>query len=55
MTPQGLILIGICVIIGFVGRHRKFGFWGYFFCSILLTPVIGILIVLASDPKQVNS
>ncbi|CAK8715729.1 TM2 domain-containing protein [Candidatus Electronema halotolerans] len=52
MTPQGLILIVLCVIIGFVGRHRKFGFWGYFFCSVLLTPVIGALVVLASDPKK---
>jgi len=55
MTSHGVILIVLCVIIGFAGRHRKFGFWGYFFCSILLTPVIGTLIVLASDPKEPES
>jgi hypothetical protein len=28
------------------------GFWGYFFSSLLLTPLMGILLLLASDPKQ---
>ncbi len=41
----------VCYFVAFVGQRRKLGFWGYFFGSILLTPVIGILLVLASDPK----
>lgn len=36
-------------IVGYIGRGRKFGAWGYFFASILLTPIIGLLLVLASD------
>lgn len=31
------------------GQKRKFGYWGYFFASLLLTPLIGILLVIASD------
>jgi hypothetical protein len=27
------------ILIGFFGRHRRFGFWGYFFASILLSPI----------------
>ncbi|KPA13002.1 membrane protein [Candidatus Magnetomorum sp. HK-1] len=46
---QFLIYIFICLLIGFFGAKRKFGFWGYFFGSILLTPVIGLLLVLGSD------
>jgi TM2 domain-containing membrane protein YozV len=42
----------ICLIIGYLGRHRKMGFWGYFFGSILLTPIIGIILLAASDPKE---
>lgn len=42
----------LCLIIGLSGMNRKFGFWGYFFGSILLTPLIGILLVLASDPRK---
>jgi hypothetical protein len=40
----------LSLIVGFFGRNRKLGFWGYFFSSIVLTPIIGLLFVLASDP-----
>lgn len=39
------------LIIGLVGINRKMGFWGYFFSSLLLTPLIGILLLLVSDPR----
>ena len=52
MPTHIAILIAVCLVIGFLGRHRKFGFWGYFFGSILLTPLIGIILLLASDPKK---
>jgi hypothetical protein len=44
-------MVVLSLIIGLLGKNRKFGFWGYFFGSILLTPIIGILLVLASDEK----
>lgn len=44
------ILIG-SVLVGLLGRNRKFRFWGYFFASVLLTPFIGLLLVMASDPR----
>lgn len=51
-----MIEIAICVIvsffIGYFGRNRKMGFWGYLFASILLTPVIGLLLVIVSDKKK---
>lgn len=40
------------LLIGFLGINRKMGFWGYFFSSLLLTPVMGVLLLLASDPKR---
>jgi len=48
------LYVMLCLIIGWVGSDRKFGFWGYFFCSIALTPFIGVIVLLASDarPKQ---
>ena len=33
-----------------IGANRKFGFWGYLFASLLLSPAIGCLLVIASDP-----
>jgi hypothetical protein len=50
MTVPILIFVA-SVIVGLMGRNRKMGFWGYFFGSLLLTPVIGLLLVLASDSK----
>ncbi|MDR2738988.1 MAG: hypothetical protein LBB68_04045 [Treponema sp.] len=42
----------VCYFIGVLGRNRKLGFWGHFFGSLLLTPVIGILLVVATDPVR---
>jgi hypothetical protein len=53
MDPHMIIAIGYFVsalLLGVIGRRRKLGGWGYFFASLLLTPVIGLLLVMASDP-----
>lgn len=55
MLTHIAILIAGCLLIGFLGRRRKLGFWGYFFASLLLTPLIGALFVLVSDPKRDRS
>src|SRR5262245_31391831 len=47
-----LLYIILCLLIGYFGKHKKFGFWGHFFCSLLLTPVIGALLVVASDDQR---
>ncbi len=40
----------LCLIIGAVGRKRNFGFWGYFFFSLLVTPVVGLLTLIGGAP-----
>ena len=52
--PVILILVNIVLayFIGFLGRNRKLGFWGHFFASLLLTPVIGLLLIIATDPRK---
>ena len=47
-----LLYLGTSLLIAFLGTRRKFGFWGYFFGSLLLTPCIGVLLLLASDPVR---
>ncbi len=47
-----LLFLLLCVLVGLLGDHRKWGFWGYFFASLLFTPVMGLLFVLASDPRK---
>lgn len=44
-----LLYVFLSIIIGLLGANRKFGFWGYFFYSLLFTPFLGIIIVCASS------
>lgn len=48
-----LLLTGffLSLVIAILGRNRKMGFWGYFFASLLLTPLFGLLLLLISGEK----
>jgi hypothetical protein len=48
--PIALWVLG-SLLLAYLGKNSKFGFWGMFFCSMLLTPVIGLLVLLASNDK----
>lgn len=37
------------ILIGYLGRHRRMGFWGMAFCSIVLTPLVGLIILMVTD------
>ena len=45
-----LVILGSALLLGWLGRHRKFGFWGFFFASLAFTPLISALLLMASDP-----
>lgn len=47
-----LIYIGLSILVGFLGRHRVMQFWGTFFCSLVLSPIVGGLIVIVSARKK---
>ena len=47
-----LTIILLSAIVALLGINRKFGFWGYFFASILLTPLLGLCLVVASDRRH---
>jgi len=47
-----LIYFVVSLLIGLIGRNKRFGFWGFFFGSILLTPIIGLLLLLAATPVK---
>lgn len=46
-----LVYVVGCLLVALVGSNRKLGFWGYLFFSLLLTPVVGLITVLASDTR----
>ncbi len=49
---MALIWIGICVVIGLLGRKKPFGFWFYFLLSLLLSPVVGLVVVLLMKEQR---
>ena len=50
------LLYGVlCVLVAFLGRNRKWGYWGYLWASVIFSPLMGLLFVLAADPKQKES
>ena len=51
-----VLYVLLCLLVALIGMNRKFGFLGYFFCSLFLTPAVGVIVVLASDerPKQIK-
>jgi len=52
MIPLALLILLLSILIGYAGRNRKFGFWGYFFASLLFSPFMGILLFLASSSPE---
>jgi hypothetical protein len=44
-------LLGSLIVALFGSRYR-FGFWGYLFGSLLLTPIIGALLLAAAVPRR---
>jgi hypothetical protein len=50
-----ILYVALCALIGHLGRERKFGFLGYTLASLLLSPIIGFLLVLASEKKSVTT
>ncbi|MDY6988809.1 MAG: hypothetical protein SWQ30_12220 [Thermodesulfobacteriota bacterium] len=49
--PYVMLYVMLSLAIALFGTNRKFGFWGYFFGSLLLTPFVGVILVLASEKK----
>ena len=46
-----ILYFAISLGVAVAGSNRKFGFWGYFFASLLFTPMIGVLLVIGSDKR----
>ena len=45
-----VVYLILCGISAFLGRKRRIGFWGFFFLSILITPIITALFIFAAAP-----
>lgn len=45
-----ILYIVLCLIVAMIGRRRKWGYWGYLWSSVLFTPLLGLVFVIAADP-----
>lgn len=44
--------VALSALVGFLGRNRAFGFWGWFFYSLMVSPIFAFIIVLLASPKR---
>jgi hypothetical protein len=46
----GLIIfwIVLSLIVATFGSEKKIGYWGVFWCSLLLSPIVGIIVIILS-------
>ncbi|QDG75021.1 hypothetical protein [Labrenzia sp. PHM005] len=47
-----LIWIGLAWVIGMLGSRKRFRFLGNFLISLLFSPLVGIVVLLASDDRR---
>jgi len=47
-----IIWIILCIVIGLLGKNKKIGFGAAFLLSLILSPLIGLIIVLVSSSKE---
>jgi hypothetical protein len=44
------IYLVVCALVAYFGRNMRIGYWGTFFLSILVTPVIVIIALILLGP-----
>ncbi|AEK22699.1 hypothetical protein [Capnocytophaga canimorsus] len=49
-----LIIIGLAVLVGLLGKNRKIGFGWSFVLALFLSPIIGLVITLLSEKKDIE-
>jgi hypothetical protein len=45
-----VVYVLLCLVVGFLGRRRRIGFWGFVFLSVMLTPLVTSLFIFFAAP-----
>lgn len=48
-----IVYLMFCFIFAAAGSGKSIGYWGAFFCCVFITPVIGLIIAIASSREYV--
>lgn len=55
MPIAAVIYIVAAALVASLSKDHKWGFWGFFVISLILTPIIGLIIFMAtSNEKKSN-
>ncbi|MQX35698.1 hypothetical protein [Roseospira navarrensis] len=46
-----LLWIGLSWVVGLLGRDKKFGLFGNFLVALIFSPLVGFIVLLASDDR----
>jgi hypothetical protein len=47
--------VALCAINGYIGRRTRVGFLGFFFLSLILSPLAGLILALLFRPRSEQS
>jgi hypothetical protein len=47
-----LLYLGLCLLAAILGRNRRIGFWGFFFSSIVFTPLVSLPFLYFAMPRK---
>lgn len=54
MSLTLLLLVAGALVVGFLGRHRRIGFLGFALLSVVITPLLGLLVLILSSDDRVG-
>ncbi len=56
MSKESIIIgyIILCLIVAVLGRKKTIGFWGFFFFSLILSPIVGLAILIIAKDRGTN-
>jgi len=49
-----VVYILLSFVVGFLGRRRRIGFWGFFFLSLIVTPLMTSIFIFVAAPARVR-
>jgi hypothetical protein len=52
MAAAILAYLLVCLLTGFCGSHRRMGFWGTFFLSLVATPLVVLPVLFITGPSR---
>lgn len=42
----------LSLIAGIIGSNRTLGFWGFFFLSLVVTPLVTLTVLAVTSPRE---